>query len=106
MRRHQRKFSLTHKLYRVLGAKSEFFRVIRLQCARVGFCLSDGKHGGLSSEASGMTQANMQIALDFSQKLETIRSPFQLVDVIVGFTKRRAEMLVKQSTEMAALTRR
>jgi hypothetical protein len=53
-----------------------------------------------------MTQANMQISLDFSQKLATIRSPFQFVDVIVEFAKRRADMLAKQSTEMAALTRR
>jgi hypothetical protein len=52
-----------------------------------------------------MTQANMRFALDFSQKLATIRSPFQFVDVIVEFTKRRADMLGKQSTEMAALTR-
>ena len=49
---------------------------------------------------------NVRFALDFSQKLATIRSPFQFVDVIVEFTKRRADMLGKQSTEMAALTRR
>lgn len=53
-----------------------------------------------------MTQANMRFAFDFSQKLATIGSPFQFVDVIVEFTKRRADMLGKQSTEMAALTRR
>jgi hypothetical protein len=53
-----------------------------------------------------MAQANMRFALDYSQKLTTIRSPFQFVDVIVEFTKRRADMLEKQSTEMAALTRR
>jgi hypothetical protein len=53
-----------------------------------------------------MTQANMRFALDFSQKLATIRSPFQFVDVIAEFTKRRADMLGKQSTDMAALTRR
>jgi hypothetical protein len=53
-----------------------------------------------------MTQANMRFALDFSQKLATIRSPFQFVDVIAEFTKRRADILGKQSTEMAALTRR
>jgi hypothetical protein len=48
----------------------------------------------------------MRFALDLSQKLATIRSPFQFGDVIVEFTKRRADMLVKQSSEMAALTRR
>jgi hypothetical protein len=53
-----------------------------------------------------LTQANMRFAFDFSQKLVTIRSPFQFFDVIVEFTKRRADMLGKQSTELAALTRR
>ena len=53
-----------------------------------------------------MTQANMRFAFEFSQKLATIRSPFGFFDVIVEFTKRRADMLERQSTEMAALTRR
>jgi hypothetical protein len=53
-----------------------------------------------------MTQANMRFAFDFSQQLATIRSPFQFGDVIVEFTKRRVDMLGKQSAEMAALTRR
>jgi hypothetical protein len=53
-----------------------------------------------------MTQANMRFPFDFSQKLATIGSPFQFVDLIVEFTKRWADMLERQSTEMAALTRR
>jgi hypothetical protein len=53
-----------------------------------------------------MTQANMRFAFEFSQKPATIRSPFGFVDPIVEFTKRRADMLGKQSTEIAALTRR
>jgi hypothetical protein len=51
-----------------------------------------------------ITQANVRFAFEFSQKLATIRSPFGFVEVIVDFTKRRADMLVKQSTEMAAIT--
>jgi hypothetical protein len=50
-----------------------------------------------------LTQAHLQFAFDFSQKITTIRSPFQLADVIVEFTKRRAVMLDKQSAEMVAL---
>ena len=53
-----------------------------------------------------MTQANMQFAFDFGQKLLTVRSPFQLADLIVETTKRQADMVVKQSTELAARTRR
>jgi hypothetical protein len=53
-----------------------------------------------------LTQANLRFAFDFSRKLATIRSPFQFVDVIVEFTKQRADMLGEQATEMAALTKR
>ena len=54
----------------------------------------------------GMTQANMRFAFDFGQKLLTVRSPFQLADLIVETTKRQADMVVKESTELAAGTRR
>ena len=53
-----------------------------------------------------LTQANLQFAFDFSQKLATIRSPFQFADVIVEFAKRRADMLGEHATEMVALTKR
>ena len=53
-----------------------------------------------------LTQANMRFAFDFGQKLVTSRSPFQFADVIVEFTKKRADMVAKQSTELAALTGR
>ena len=53
-----------------------------------------------------MTQANMRFAFECGQKLVTIRSPFQFVDVIVEFAKKRADMVEKQSTELASLTRR
>jgi hypothetical protein len=53
-----------------------------------------------------MTQANLRFAFEFSRRLVTIRSPFEFVDVVTEFTKRRADMLGKQSTEMVALTRR
>ena len=70
------------------------------------FASATGNMVAYQAKLLEMTQANMRFAVDFSQKLATIRSPFQFVDVIVEFTKRQADMLVKQSTEMAALTRR
>jgi len=70
------------------------------------FASATGNMVAYQAKLLEMTQANMRFAVDFTQKLATIRSPFQFVDVIVEFTKRRADMLVKQSTEMAALTRR
>ena len=53
-----------------------------------------------------MTQANMRFAFEFSQKLLAIRSPFQFVDLVGESLKKRADLVVKQSTELAALTRR
>ena len=70
------------------------------------FASATGNMVGFQMKLLEMTQTNMRFAFDFSQKLATIRSPFQFVDVMVEFTKRRADMMGKQSTEMAALTRR
>jgi hypothetical protein len=70
------------------------------------FASATGNTVGYQVMLLGMTQANMRFAFDFSQKLLSIRSPFQFVDAVVEFTKRRADMVVKQSTELAALTRR
>ena len=70
------------------------------------FASATGNMVAYQAKLLEMTQANMRFAWDFSQKLATIRSPFQFVDVIVEFAKRRADMLGEQSTEMAALTRR
>ena len=81
-------------------------QVGRSQMRGFDFASATGNMVAYQAKLLEMTQANMRFALDFSQKLATIRSPFQFVDVIVEFTKRRADMLVKQSTEMAALTRR
>ena len=70
------------------------------------FASATGNMVAYQAKLLEMTQANVRSALDCSQKLATIRSPFQFVDLIVEFTKRQADMLEKQSTEMAALTRR
>ena len=62
--------------------------------------------GAYQAKLIELTQANMQFAFDFSQRLATIRSPSQFVDVIVEFATRRADMLGKQATEMTALAKR
>jgi len=69
------------------------------------FASATGNMIGYQVKLLELTQANMRFAFDFSQKLATIRSPFQFVDVIVEFTKRRADMLGQQSTELHALAR-
>jgi len=62
--------------------------------------------GAYQTKLIELTQANVQFAFDFSCRLATIRSPFHFVDVIVEFATRRADMLEKQATEMAALAKR
>ena len=50
-----------------------------------------------------MTQANMQFAFEFAQRLATIRSPVEIISVIAEFTSRRIAMFRKYSIEMAEL---
>ena len=51
-----------------------------------------------------MAQANMQFALEFAQRLATIRSPLELLRVIEEFTSKRIAMFQKYSKEMAELS--
>ena len=75
----------------------------RSQMRGFDFVSATGNMMAYQAKLLEMTQANMRFALEFSQKLATINSQFQFVDVIVEFTKMRADMLVMQSREMAAL---
>jgi hypothetical protein len=49
-----------------------------------------------------VTQANMQFAFEFGQRLATTRSPFEFLAVIAEFTGRRIVMIGKHSKELAA----
>jgi len=54
-----------------------------------------------------VTQANIQFALEFVQRLTTIRSPLEFVAVLAEFAGRRILMIGKHSREItAALTAR
>ena len=50
-----------------------------------------------------LTQANMQSAFEFAAKLAAIRSPVEILGVIVEFTNKRIAMFQKFSIEMAEL---
>ncbi len=52
-----------------------------------------------------VTQANMQFAFEFLQRLATIRSPFEVWAVIAEFTGKRIVMIGKHSKELAAFWR-
>ena len=51
-----------------------------------------------------MAQANMQLAFEFAQRLATIRSPVELLNVIAEFTSKRIAMFGKYSKEMVELS--
>ena len=51
-----------------------------------------------------MAQANMAFAFEFSQRLATIRSPLEFLNVIAEFTSKRIAMFGKYSKEMAQLS--
>ena len=53
-----------------------------------------------------MTQANMQFAFEFAQRLATIRSPVEFLSVNAEFTSKRIDMFRKHSKEMAELSTR
>ena len=55
------------------------------------------------AKLSEMAQANMKLAFEFSQRLATIRSPVELLNVIAEFTTKRIALLGKYSIEMVEL---
>ena len=55
------------------------------------------------AKLSEMAQANMKLAFEFSQRLATIRSPVEFLNVIAEFTTKRIALLGKYSIEMVEL---
>ena len=69
---------------------------------RFDFSLSTANMPAYQAKLLEMAEANMQFAFEFSQRLATIRSPFEFFAVIAEFTSRRIDMLGKYSKELAA----
>ena len=55
------------------------------------------------AKISEIAQGNMKLAFEFSQRLATIRSPFEFLIVIGEFTTKRVALLGKYSIEMVEL---
>ena len=51
-----------------------------------------------------MAQANVQFALEFAQRLATIRSPVEFLSVNAEFTSKRFDMFRKHSKEMVEIS--
>jgi hypothetical protein len=50
-----------------------------------------------------IAQSNLQLAVEFTERLVTIRSPVAFVGLVAEFTSKRAEMFWKYSKDMAEL---
>ncbi|WP_426608991.1 Phasin protein [Bradyrhizobium sp. McL0616] len=50
-----------------------------------------------------MAQANMQLAIEYAQRLATIRSPLELPSLVAEFTSKRIAMFREHSAEMVKL---
>ncbi len=50
-----------------------------------------------------MTQTNMAVSFEFSQRLASVRSPVELFTVIAEFTGKRIALIGKYSKEMIEL---
>jgi hypothetical protein len=51
-----------------------------------------------------VAQANVQFAVEYAQRLATIRSPVEILNVIAEFTSKRIAMFQKHLIEMAELS--
>ena len=70
-----------------------------------GFSLATANMQAYQAMLVEVTQVNMRFAFEFSQRLATTRSPFELLGVITEFTGRLIIMLQKHSKELAAFWR-
>jgi hypothetical protein len=72
---------------------------------RKGFDLPPAPANAWAYQAklSEMAQANMKLTFEFSQRLATISSPVELLNVIAEFTTKRIALLGKYSIEMVEL---
>ncbi|WP_426615764.1 Phasin protein [Bradyrhizobium sp. McL0616] len=50
-----------------------------------------------------MAKANMQLAIEYAQRLATIRSPLELPSLVAEFTSKRIAMFREHSAEMVKL---
>jgi hypothetical protein len=69
-----------------------------------GFELSTAKVRAYQEKLGGVAQDNVQLALEYGQRLATIRSPVEIITVIVEFTSKRITMFQRHLKEMVDLT--
>jgi Phasin protein len=90
----------------VTALQEDFKKTMTVNSLSKGFDLSSATANVRAYQAKllEMAQANMTFAFEFSQRLATIRSPLEFLNVIAEFTSKRIGMLGKYSKDMAELS--
>jgi hypothetical protein len=88
--------------------QDEFSRMISASGSRKrsDFSLAMAYVQAYQAKLLEMAQANMQFAFEFAQRLSAIRSPFEILAVIVEFTSKRIDMFQNYLKDMAELNTR
>jgi Phasin protein. len=86
--------------------QDDFKQTMRDNDSNKGFDFSSATASARAYQAKllEMAQANMQFALEFAQRLATIRSPLEFLRVIEELTSKRMAMFQKYSKEMVDLS--
>ena len=86
--------------------QDDFKQTMRDNDSNKGFAFSSATASVLAYQAKllEMAQANMQFALEFAQRLATIRSPLELLRVIEELTTKRIAMFRMYSKEIVELS--
>ena len=84
----------------------DFKQTMRDNVSNKGFDFSSATASVRAYQAKllEMAQANMQLSLEFAQRLASIRSPIELLRVIEELTSKRFAMFQKYSKEMVELS--
>ena len=95
-----------HVIENPVTALQDFKKTMAVNSLSKGFDLSSVTANVRAYQAKllEMAQANMTFAFEFSQRLATIRSPLEFLNVIAEFTSKRIAMFGKYSKEMAELS--
>jgi Phasin protein len=90
----------------VTAMQEDFKKTMTVNSLSKGFDLSAATANVRAYQAKllEIAQANMTFAFEFSQRLATIRSPLEFLNVIAEFTSKRIAMFGKYSKEMAQIS--
>jgi hypothetical protein len=90
---------------RAAAVPGDFRRTIRDNEPKKGFdfSLAPVNVQAYQTKLLEMAQANVQLALEVTQRLVTMKSPFDFLSAIAGLTSKRIDIFRKYSKEMAEL---